>query len=382
MERIRSINAERIAWCCADLGITLDELACKIDIASTTLAKAITGEAGLTFSQLRRLASFFGRGTLFFLAPEPINEAKIHTPQFRTLSNQKPELSARLKLLIERVEKQREIFLSLREGLDGEEVVHFLAPALDGLTISEAAKRVRNWLGLTDKNSFDTYRQAIEAKGVLVFRSNGYNGKWQIAKESPILGFSLYSPECPVIVVKKLDSDARQSFTLMHELGHLLLHRASSIDDDSDFHAQKGEEYEANAFAGHLLVPDSFLGVIQDDLRPVDVAEYDEWLSPQRHAWGVSGEMILRRLMDANRLSKTEYAAYREWSLSRGRPQKESGSREYRCREPKHVFGDGYVRTVLDALEARRITLAKASSYLDNLKIADLHKLESYYAGV
>jgi hypothetical protein len=37
---------------------------------------------------------------------------------------------------------------------------------------------------------------------------------------------------------------------------------------------------------------------------------------------------------------------------------------------------------VLDSLYARHITLARASSYLDNLKIKDLHQLEQYYAGV
>ena len=53
----------------------------------------------------------------------------------------------------------------------------------------------------------------------------------------------------------------------------------------------------------------------------------------------------------------------------------------YRYREPKHVFGDTFVRTVLDALNARHITIAKASSYLDSLKIKDLHQLEDLYAG-
>lgn len=382
MDRIQSINMERVKWCCADHGMTLDELACEIDVAPSTIAKALSGEGGLTFNQLKKLAATFGRGTLFFLEPGGINETKVHSSQFRTLSNQKPELSTRIKLLIERVERQRAIFLSLKEGLDPEQIISFAPPPLDGLSIPEAAKRVRVWLGLGDRNSFDTYRQAIEARGLLVFRSNGYNGKWQIAKESPILGFSLYNPECPIIVVKKLVSEPRQSFTLMHELGHLLLHRASSIDDEEDFYSQSGMEQEANAFAGHLLVPDSFLRSIRDDLRPVKVDEFDDWLEPQRQAWGVSGETILRRLMDAGRISQSAYLAYRQWNSSRVFAEKEGGSREYRCREPKHIFGDGYVRTVLDALGSRRITLAKASSYLDNLKIADLHKLESYYAGV
>ena len=382
MERIQSINLARIDWCCADHGITPDELAREIDIAPASFAKVMAGEMGLTFNQLRKLAAFFGRGTLFFMEPGRVNEAKVHSPQFRTLSNQKPELSHRLKLLIERVERQRTVFLALREELDPAEVVRFSPPDLAGLSIPAAANCVREWLGLSDRNDFDSYRQAIEARGLLVFRSNGYNGQWQIAKENPILGFSLYEPECPVIVVKKQDVDTRQSFTLMHELGHILLHRASSIDDEGDLYSADGEEREANAFAGHLLVPDRFLLSIRDNERPVDVAEFDDWLQPQRRAWGVSGEMILRRLMDAGRLPNAAYAAYRQWSQQRVIPEKEGGSREHRNREPRHIFGDGYVRTVLEAMNARRITLAKASSYLDNLKISDLHKLERFYAGV
>lgn len=382
MERIQSINIARIDWCCADHGMTRDELAREIDIAPDSFAKMMAGEAGLTFNQLRKLAAFFGRGALFFMEPGPVNEAKVHSPQFRTLSNQKPELSHSLKLLIERVERQRTVFLALREDLDSAEVVRFSPPDLAGLTIPAAASCVREWLGLSDRNGFDSYRQAIEARGLLVFRSNGYNGQWQIAKENPILGFSLYDPDCPVIVVKKQDVDTRQSFTLMHELGHILLHRASSIDDEGDLYSVDGEEREANAFAGHLLVPDRFLLGIRDDERPADVAEFDDWLQPQRRAWGVSGEMILRRLMDTGRLSNAAYAAYRQWSQQRAIPEKKGGSREHRNREPRHIFGDGYVRTVLEAMNARRITLAKASSYLDNLKISDLHKLERFYAGV
>lgn len=382
MERIQSINLARIDWCCADRGMTRDALAHEIDIAPASFDRVMAGELGLTFNQLRKLAAFFGRGALFFMESGPVNEATVHSPQFRTLSNQKPELSHRMKLLIERVEQQRGIYLALREELDAADIVRFSQPPFEGLSIPAAAKQAREWLGLADRNSFDSYRQAIEARGLLVFRSNGYNGRWQIAKESPILGFSLYDPECPVIVVKKQDSDTRQSFTLMHELGHLLLHRASSIDDEGDLHSPDGQEREANAFAGHLLVPDNFLLGIRDDARPQDVAEFDDWLEPQRKAWGVSGEMILRRLMDAGRLPATTYAAYREWNRQRMIPDKEGGSREHRNREPKHIFGDGYVRLVLDALSSRRITLAKASSYLDNLTIKDLHKLEQFYAGV
>ena len=382
MERVQSINPQRIAWCCADHGISADDLARELDIAAVNIQRVMAGEDGLTFNQLRKIAGYFGRGVLFFLEPGPVDEAQVHTPQFRTLANQKPGLSARLKALIERVEKQRSVYLSLREDLDGPHPIAFNPPNLPLQNPGEAARITRNWLGLPDNNSFDTYRAAVEARGVLVFRTNGYNGKWQIAKESPILGFALYDTDSPVIVVKKQPWESQQTFTLMHELGHLLLHRASSIDDESDLHSHQGRESHVNAFAGHLLVPDSFLGSIHDSDCPDDVTQFDNWLAQSRKAWGVSTEVILRRLLDAGRLPQGQYTAYRRWRALVPVAEKDGGSRMYRHREPKHVFGDTFVRTVLDALNARHITLAKASSYLDSVKITDLHQLERHYAGV
>ncbi len=342
----------------------------------------MAGHDGMTFNQLRKVAGYFGRGVLFFLEDGPVDEAQMHSPQFRTLANQKPELTAKLKALIERVEKQRAVYLSLREDLDDTDRPRFSPPDLPGQDPREPARIARKWLGLTDENSFDTYRAAVEARGVLVFRSNGYSGKWQIAKENPILGFTLYDPTCPVIVIKKQRWEAKQSFTLMHELGHLLLHKASSIDDEHDLQSHQGRERDANAFAGHLLVPDAFLRSIRDADRPSEVSQYDEWLERPRRAWGVSGEVILRRLLDAGRLPQRQYTAYRQWWARATVTPEDSGSRMYRHREPKHVFGDTFVRTVLDALNARHVTLAKASSYLDSLKIKDLHQLEHYYAGL
>lgn len=360
----------------------MEECASTTDIAMANFEKLLAGEPSLTFNQLKKVAEYFGRGVLFFLEQTPVNEAAIHTPQFRTLANQKPELSARIKTLIERVEHQRTVYLALREEIDDGSHPHFVPPRLDGLTPKQAAATARAWLGLGASNDFNDYRRAIEAQGLLVFRSNGYNGKWQIAKESPILGFSLYDPDCPVIVVKKQAADAQQVFTLMHELGHLLLHRSSSIDDDEDMHARGGREQEANAFAGYLLVPDDFLPIISDRERPDDVALYDDWLAEYRKNWGVSSEVLLRRLMDSHRLSRDLYAAYRQWRNALHVEDKDGGNRAYRHREPKHVFGDVYVRTVLSALSGKRISLAKACNYLDNLKVKDIHLLERHYAGV
>lgn len=381
MDRIQSINPARIAWCCADHGITPEALAAEVGISADRMSAVMQDGEGLTFNQLRSVADFFGRGVLFFLEAEPVEAPQVHTPQFRTLASQKPELSPRLKKLIERVEKQRQIFLSLQDELDSDAWTPFEAPDLPSRDVATAARHVRQWLGLGDKNNFESFREAVEAKGILVFRTNGYNGKWQIAKESPIAGFALYDEQCPVIVVKKMASEATQSFTLMHELAHVLLHKTSWIDEESDLRSTQGREREANQFAGLVLVPDAFLKQIDDLSRPAEAAMLDEWLRPHHLKWGASTEVILRRLMDMGRLPLAVYRAYRELVSDRTyNNEDQGGSRAYRYREPRHMFGDRYVRTVLDSLSAQHITLSKASGYLDGLKIADVHALERFCA--
>ncbi len=381
MERITSINSQRVAWCCADLGLTPAQAAVEIGLAPDKLQAVIDGEGGLTFGQLRKLADYFGRSILFFVDPNPVDAERVHSLQFRTLAGQKPELSRRIRNLVQRVERQRAVYLDLLDELEDVERPRFSPPRVPADPVA-AARIARNWLALDATNTFDSYRARVEDQGILVFRTNGYAGNWQIAKESPILGFELFDAALPIIVVKKQDAEARQTFTLMHELGHVLLHRRSSVDDEADLVSGQGMEHEANQFAAHLLVPNDFLATLPDAERPPELARLDEWLMPQRRAWGVSADVILLRLVGAGRLPQAIYDSYRAWKQQQSEPESEGGSRAYRYREPLHVFGDRFVRTVLSALGARQITLNKASDYLDGLKVGDLHKLERFYAGV
>lgn len=382
MARVENINLDRVRWCCDDRGISLDELPAEVGIATTTWEKFVEGEQGLTFNQLRRLAGYFNRGTLFFLEAGRVDERRVHSPQFRTIANQRTDLSPEIKALIERVEKHRGIYLSLLDDIDQLQAPRFDPPELSRNNERRAAAIARQWLGLAEQSTFEDYRNSVEAKGILVFRSMGYQGQWKIPDESGIVGFSLYHEQSPVIFIKRQRLQARQTFTLMHELGHVLLHRSSFVDDEEDLYSRQGRERRANAFAGHLLVPDEHLGMIDDAARPAEVAEYYGWLRPYAERWGVSAEVILRRLMDSGRLEATQYEGYRAWWRQQPIPEQDGGNRMWRNREPLHMFGSRFVATVLDALHARQITLNKASSYLDNLKVKDVHALEAHLANV
>ena len=381
MQRLESINPDRISWCCAERRVGIDELSAEVRIPYATLDRVMSAESGLTFTQLQKIAGYFGRGVLFFLESGPVNEDLVHSTNFRTLSNQKPSLSAKMKAIIERAEKQKDVYLQLLKELNLESTQSYRPPNVTGQDPTEAAAIVREWVGVDDENNFESYRNAIEARGLLVFRSNGYNGKWQIPRESPILGFSLYDTACPLIFVRKQNSESRQTFTLAHELGHLLLHRTSSIDDEADVSSNDGVERDANRFAGNFLVPGRFLEQIGIDERPREIAEFDDWLRDYRRAWGVSTDVILLRLIGAGRLDAAAYRNYRAWRDLQLEVSSDGGTRTFRHREPKHLFGDKFVMVVLDSLNSRKITLNRASRYLDSLKLKDLHKLSNFYVG-
>ncbi len=95
------------------------------------------------------------------------------------------------------------------------------------------------------------------------------------------------------IYVNHRDMPKRQSFTMAHELGHWLLHKAI-FDDDPDTYRylprfatprHNDLEREANKFAAHLLVPERLL-------RPVRTSR----VSALADAFFVSRSMMEIRL--------------------------------------------------------------------------------------
>ena len=381
MERLEAFNPQRLQWCIADAQVGLGDLAHNVGISEGTLARAIGGKISLTFLQLQKLGKYFGRTPLFFLeegTPEP---QQIRSPQFRTLLNQQQDLDQKIKRIIQLAEWQREAFIDLLDDLDADDRIDFDPPDLTHSTPITAASQARQWLEIGSEHTFDEFRSAIERRGVLVFRTNGYAGKWQIPATHPTIGFSLYHASYPIIVVRKESVEARQTFTLAHELGHLLLFRESTIDSLASLTSHARKERLANEFAGHFLIPQEYLTQIDVSSLSGEPEVLESQLQNYRRLWGVSTDTIIIRLIATNQLAQSVYEDYKEWRETRPAEQSSSGSREWRHREPKHILGDPYVRAVLQALDTNKLTLVKASKYLDDLKLTDLKLLERHYAG-
>ncbi len=384
MEKI-AVNPERLMWCCQTFGIDIPELSEHVHISIKTLQAAMKNEAVISINQLKKLADYFNRTMLFFINPNNVEEDKILSPQFRTMNDKKPIHSPKVRILIEHVERQRKIYLGLMEDLD--ENIH---PAwypynlqLDNKNIKETANNIRKWLELRPNANFNELREAVETKGIMVIVTNPFNGKWQIPKQNPVRGFSQYYDQMPIIVIKK-QSKGAQAFTLIHELVHLLLHKNSIIDYEEDFSFNRGQEKEANEIAGNILIPTEYLNQIDvEELLSLQIQEYDNYLNEYSNKWCVSNEAILVRLVKEDLIDYYFYEEYKKYRVAilmqkESEVEKKTIPRTYRFREPINIFGLPFVSTVLDAFHNKHITLAKTSTYLDNLKIKDVHRLVEY----
>lgn len=97
MERIENINPKRIQWCLDDARVSLRQLAADVGVSYETLQQVMERKTGLTFNQLKKIGNYFGRTALFFLEEGPVNESMVRSKEFRTILNQKAEVSSAIK---------------------------------------------------------------------------------------------------------------------------------------------------------------------------------------------------------------------------------------------------------------------------------------------
>lgn len=373
-EIINNINLERIKWCCAEESIELNKLAEKVKIPLSKIESV-----SLTYNQLKKIANFFGYGVLFFLNPDLPNREQLYSPAFRSIDNTGVDVDLKLRKLFRQVESHRDLYLDLQDELNEREELHL--PILD--KSKNKAKLVRDWLGVTTDNkyNYDIYRELIESKGILVFQSNGCNGKWQV-KNDAVVGFCIKHNIAPVIFVCK-NTPERKTFTLFHELAHILLHPKSYFDNKDNLKSNQDSslEKDANSFAAQCLIPNELQNEFKKKVIQTEPRDYYSLFKNDAKKLGISVEVIIVMLLQLKCIQPSEYTKYKLIAKPDiEKKQKKNNAdkkipRIYRHLEPKKIFGTNYVSTVFNALYSDNITLSKASDYLDNININDIKSL-------
>ncbi len=154
----------------------------------------------------------------------------------------------------------------------------------------------------------------------------------------------------PIIVVNKNFPVERKRFTLLHELGHLLL-------DLPDCETDIAEKY-CNKFASEFLLPkymviDEFGGKRNHITLP-------ELIATQKK-YGISIQAIVYRLVDAKILSKEKQKQFYQKLNFNPSLKKEINLSRFETPE----FSERYLRLVYRALSEENISISKAAALLN-----------------
>ena len=369
-------NPIMIRWAREQSGFDARVVADKLGIPEERLRCWENGAETPSIPQLRSMAEAYKRPMAAFYLAEVPRSFNIGT-DFRRLPHDEPPRSMSPGLLLElrSAEYHRDVALDLSTEIsdtvqefsfttkltDDEETC---ASRLRQHLNPQFVRRARNYLEV-----FRTWAGAVESSGVLVFQTTRVD-----VEEAR--GFSISANVFPVVAVNGKDWWAARLFTLLHEVTHISLHSAG-LCDLSEFGRDSDGAARVEVFCNHvaaatLVSRDELLSHHVVIAVPRNRVEWpDEQLRYIARDFGVSPEVILRRLLY---LGRTSEAFYRE---TRDRYQLEREQDTLRRRRPDSKIarnvpneivrdlGRPFVSIVLKTYGQERISLSEVASYLD-----------------
>ena len=205
-------------------------------------------------------------------------------------------------------------------------------------------------------------RDLVEKKGVFV---HGFDG----VDSNIVRGFAIYEDYLPVIGINNNDRPPAKSFTIIHELVHLMKRSSTICNDMNNSFCQKTEEIFCNAVAGEVLVPKanliSQLGSYTSDEIDLNI------IKSLANKFSVSKEVICRRLLDINRISKNKYVHLIDTIQAQFKQEREA------TKEQISLTGKGIPRNIpREVIDHNSTTLCKTlyagfdTGYFDKQDIA------------
>lgn len=358
-----------LEWARTSAGLSREEAAEKAQLQTARLASIEKGTARPSWPELKRLAHVYRRSPAVLLLPVPPDEPGL--PKY--FRSAQVEAKAAVKLspeTISAIRRARQLQQALAELRP--DAQHATRP-LPNATIAESpeatAAKIRELLPLSDarvdqrrarepREAFREYRSTLFDHGILVLQLS--------MPPEEVRGFSLLDLAVPTLVVSQSDSPTARCFTLFHELGHALLRDGGicEISFRSPLVARNLEERFCNAFAGNFLLP---RGEVLEATRDLPTGEPVNSIQVGRlgHRFGVSREVVLRRLLDVGRLSSPQYRealsdVISSYDLS---PREPGGGADY-VRVAFSQYGHRFANEVLGAVDGGTITYRDAVGYL------------------
>ena len=374
-----TVNPEILVWARTTADLTPAEAAAKVGIRDTkTMAAAERlialerGEGAPTRSTLIRMAKNYRRPLLTFYLATPPRQGE-RGVDFRQQVGASSVLEPVVDALVRDVRSRQGMVRSTLIAEDEANPLEFIG-ALGKRTDPAAAHQLLRQLLPADLNicyyseqnpgsAFRLLRSHVERLGVFVMLK-GNLGSWHTKIEPEIFrGFAIADPVAPFVVINEYDAPAAWSFTLLHELIHLLLGRTGISGSETDHHR---EEKFCNRIAGEWLLP----GQVLESLIFNNHSDIGDQVSGFAKNHNVSGTMVAYRLRQVGRITPKTYSQLHAMFLARWKQHQndqkatdqEGGPNYYRVRA--HRIGPALLQFCQRITDSDALSTAKAAKIL------------------
>ena len=367
-----TLNLQTLKTCRTQIGMTLEQVAQKIN----SITAIESGKKRPTYKQLDTLATLYQVPRWVFISDElPEEYQYTQKPLFRKFKNAAELEDFKVRQIIVKVEQYRDLFIELYEDLQSSSRC-FDVPEVDATQKMEATVcLIKNWLGIDSNQMLDlqSLKEILQQKNIFIFFTSKYNDWFYV--DQVFRGLTIGHAVMPIIIINNSDSKKAQSFTLLHELGHLL-----RGDTNIDGEGTKDSDIErwCDQFAGEFLMP------AQSPYWDTDINDYSVVKNIANH-FKVSPYACLVRLRQLGRITQGQYDAFdanrQKEHLEQQKNLKESSSGPRRVREKEIIeqFGKEFVSTVLSTWQHQEMTLYKAIKLLGLKRPQQLQILEKNF---
>ena len=387
------VNPDLLIWARETAYMTREAAVKKLGIGDAYGVEAVqrlvdfeTGKVSPTRPMLVKMAKQYRRPLLTFYLAVPPKRVE-QGADFRTLPGEPtPEEQAWLDALLRDVRVRQSMVRAVLEDEEEDELLPFIGSG----SIKDGKKKIleslQALLGIgraqyreqRDANTaFALLRERAEAAGVFVLLKGDLGSRHTALDVESFRGFTIADNVAPFVVINDRDAVTAWSFTLLHELTHLILGHTAISGGQSDDEIEKF----CNDVAGEFLLSARELEEIElEDDTDLDLAVHRIGECARvRHlsrfmvayvAWRqnlINGEFYesLARRFRKDRLRAREDRS----SQTRSSP---GGPNYYVVR--RHRIGAGLINLVQRMMYAGALTTTKAARILD-VKPKNLSKL-------
>lgn len=304
------INKDMLIWARSEtpFASSIDQLTLRFPrISGEKLRKWEAGEELPSIREAKDLAKIYKLPfACFFLSEIPAKKPKRYTDRRTAIGTDYGEMSYELWDEISRICSDRDTLL---EYVDEEIYPISPIPTVKKTdSVETIAAVIRDYLKLPVSfrykkeyggNSFNYFRDALERHGIIVAQISSVS-------LSEMKGLSIYEDRFPIVAINNKDYERAKTFSLFHEVAHLI-RRSSSlclIDDDA---RNDDEEKICDRIATEVLMNRTEFKRIADTV----LSKEGEWNSISlmilADKFGVSTVAAFRRLHDLSIISDAEY---------------------------------------------------------------------------